>query len=68
MPDPKRVKLLVEMNDPGEWCYRYAAPYGQDICNLWSDEAGNCSANFVPEGTVDGYRRPESCKAAEVKP
>lgn len=67
MPDPKKVRLIVVVPDPGEWCYRYSAPWGEDCCNLWSDELGTCQARFTPDGGSEGFRRPQSCKDSEVE-
>jgi hypothetical protein len=67
MPDPKRVALQIVIPNPGEWCYRVGAPYGEDLCDLWNEEHSRCGANFSSEEGDGGFRRPQSCKDAEAK-
>lgn len=69
MDKPKTIKLLVTIPDPGEWCCRVSAPYGEDLCDLWSEEFGCCSVHHQGEADPngEGYRRPPSCKDSEVK-
>lgn len=81
MPDPKTIKLLVTIPDPGEWCRRYADHSSYVECWLFSMshphypycrlrhnlEIDRSTGKPSSDGGAQ-VRRPQSCKDAEVKP
>jgi hypothetical protein len=67
MPDPKTIKLLVTIPDPGDYCRVH-----HEDCPLLSIVAApKCGAGHlpirVPHTMGAEVLRPRSCKDAEVK-
>jgi hypothetical protein len=73
MPDPKTIKLLVTIPDPGDVCCDYDGIH--DNCELWNADWQCCSIQHEtadPVQTDDSMSasivvRPQSCIKAEVK-
>lgn len=74
MPDPKTIKLLVVIPDPGEWCNSTEGSTRSGACKMWSMRFDECLIGHEPCESIKGkfgghvYLRPPSCKYSEVKP
>jgi hypothetical protein len=74
MADPKTVRLIVQMRDPGDVCCDYAGIH--DNCELWNADWQCCGIQHETQDPVQTDEsleasivlRPQSCKYSEAKP